>query len=146
MGFGLPAAMGAQLGHPDRTVALFVGDGGLQMTMQELVTIAHEKLPVKIFLLNNGFLGMVRQWQELFFEKRYASTPISGPDFVKLADACGMKGVRIEERESLVEQLNEAISYDGPVLVEVLVEKEENVFPMVPPGAAVTDMILSAKS
>ncbi len=124
MGFGLPAAMGAQLGHPDRTVVAFIGDGGLQMTMQELVTIACEKLPVKIFVLNNGFLGMVRQWQELFFDGRYASTTLTGPDFVKLADACGMKGMRISERESLVDQLKEAISFDGPVLVEIVVEKE----------------------
>ncbi len=143
MGFGLPAALGAQVGQPNRTVVAFIGDGGLQMTMQELVTIAHEKLPVKIIVLNNGFLGMVRQWQELFFEGRYASTTLSGPDFVKLADACGLIGMRITSRENLVEQLKKGISTDGPILIEVVVEKEENVFPMVPPGAAVTDMILS---
>ena len=145
MGFGLPAALGAQLGMPDRTVVAFIGDGGLQMTMQELVTIAAEKLPVKIIVLNNGFLGMVRQWQELFFERRYASTTLSGPDFVKLAEACGIKGIRIETRDNNLQELKEAIAYEGPVLIEVEVEKEENVFPMVPPGAAVTEMILSGE-
>ena len=145
MGFGLPAAMGAQLGQPKRTVVAFTGDGGLQMTMQELVTIAYEKLPVKTIVLNNGFLGMVRQWQELFFDGRYASTTLTGPDFVKLAEACGMKGVRITERDNLKEELKDVLTSDEPVLIEVVVEKEENVFPMVPPGAAVTDMILSGK-
>jgi len=143
MGFGLPASLGAQLGKPDRKVVAFIGDGGLQMTMQELITIAHEKLPVKIIVLNNGFLGMVRQWQELFFEGRYASTTLAGPDFVKLADACGLRGTRIESRDGWIEEMEKAINYDGPILVEVVVEKEENVFPMVPPGAAVTEMILS---
>ncbi|MCD6345974.1 MAG: biosynthetic-type acetolactate synthase large subunit [Bacteroidales bacterium] len=144
MGFGLPAAVGAQLGMPDRTVIAVIGDGGLQMTMQELITIAQEDLPVKILLLNNKFLGMVRQWQELFFEKRYASTPLKSPDFVKLAEACGVQADRVVTREELDEKIKKAISTPGSFLLEVLVEKEENVFPMVPPGAAVTDMILQS--
>ncbi len=142
MGFGLPAAIGAQLGKPDETVVLFVGDGGLQMTSQELMTITQEKLPVKIIVLNNEYLGMVRQWQELFFESRYSSTPLQNPDFIKLADACGVAGKKVTKREELDEALKEMLEFEGAFLLEIMVEKEENVFPMVPPGAAVTDMIL----
>jgi len=142
MGFGLPAAIGAQLGKPDETVVLFVGDGGLQMTMQELMTITQESLNVKIVVLNNGFLGMVRQWQEMFFESRYSSTPIQSPDLNKLAEACGVAAGRVYEREDLDSALKQMLDYDGAFLLEIQVEKEENVFPMVPPGAAVTDMIL----
>lgn len=142
MGFGLPAAVGAQLGKPDETVVLFVGDGGLQMTMQELMTISQEKLPVKVVVLNNGFLGMVRQWQEMFFESRYSSTPLQSPDFIKLAEACGVEAGKVHQREDLDKALKQMLDYDGAYLLEVMVEKEENVFPMVPPGAAVTDMIL----
>jgi len=142
MGFGLPAAIGAQLGCPDKKVVAFTGDGGLQMTMQELVTIAQEELPVKIIVLNNGYLGMVRQWQELFFDSRYASTKLKNPDFVKLAEACGIKADRVNEREDLDTKVEAAFAYPGAFLLEVVVENEENVFPMVPPGAAVTDMIL----
>jgi acetolactate synthase-1/2/3 large subunit len=110
--------------------------------MQELVTIAQEELPVKIIVLNNGYLGMVRQWQELFFDSRYASTKLKNPDFVKLAEACGIKADRVNEREDLDTKVEAAFAYPGAFLLEVVVENEENVFPMVPPGAAVTDMIL----
>ena len=142
MGFGLPAAIGAQLGQPHRQVILFVGDGGLQMTSQELMTITQEKLPVKIVLLNNEYLGMVRQWQELFFESRYSSTPLQNPDFIRLAEANYIKARKVTEREELEEAINEMVSSKEAFLLEVRVEKEENVFPMVPPGAAVIDMIL----
>jgi len=143
MGFGLPAALGAQLGKKNARVVAVIGDGGLQMTMQELVTISQEEAPVKILLLNNGYLGMVRQWQELFFEGRYASTTLKNPDFIMLSEACGVKASRVSDRDELDAGIHEALTHPGPYLLEVVVEKEENVFPMVPPGAAVTDMILS---
>ena len=143
MGFGLPAAIGAQLGRPTDTVIVFIGDGGMQMTMQEMMTIHQEKLPIKIVILNNEFLGMVRQWQELFFESRYSSTPLENPDFVKMAEACWLKGRRVSEREDLKGAISEMLNSDEAFLLEVMVEKEANVFPMVPPGAAVTDMILT---
>ena len=143
MGFGLPAAIGAQLGRPNDTVIVFVGDGGMQMTMQEMMTIHQEKLPVKIVILNNEFLGMVRQWQELFFDGRYSATRLQNPDFVKMAEACWIKGQKVTKREELDDAINEMLNIDEPYLLEVMVEKEANVFPMVPPGAAVTDMILT---
>ena len=142
MGFGLPAAIGAQLGKKDRTVVAFIGDGGFQMTLQELGTISQEKIPVKIVILNNNFLGMVRQWQELFFEKRYSFTEIEGPDFVKLADSYSIKAQRITKSGNLKEAVSEMLAHDGPYLLEVVVEKEDNVFPMVPAGASVSDVIL----
>ncbi len=142
MGFGLPAALGAQMGCPDKTVVLAVGDGGLQMTIQELTTLAQENAKVKILLLNNGYLGMVRQWQELFFNKRYSSTPMFNPDFVKVAEGCGVKASRVCEREQLQSSIEEMVSYDGPFLLEVKVMPEENVFPMVPAGAAVSEVLL----
>jgi len=144
MGFGLPAAVGAKLGNPDREVVLFVGDGGLQMTIQELGTIAQEKLPVKIVVLNNRFLGMVRQWQELFFEKRYSFTEIFSPDFVKVADAYGIPGQLVNSRIDLDEALQKMLDAKGPYLLEVMVEKEDNIFPMVPAGASVSDILLCA--
>ncbi len=143
MGFGLPAAIGAQLGKPNEQVILFVGDGGMQMTIQELMTINQEQLPVKIVLLNNEYLGMVRQWQELFFESRYSSTPLKNPDFVKMAEACFIEGRKIDAREDLDGAIMQMLHCEQAFLLEVMVEKEENVFPMVPPGAAVTDMILT---
>ncbi|MCD6331985.1 MAG: biosynthetic-type acetolactate synthase large subunit [Bacteroidales bacterium] len=142
MGFGLPAAIGAQVGCPDSTVVAIVGDGGIQMTIQELITIAQEGIPVKVVVLSNGYLGMVRQWQELFFESRYASTTLLNPDFVKLSEACGVPADRVEKREELDEKIHKLFHTPGNFLLEVVVEKEENVFPMVPPGAAVTEMIL----
>lgn len=142
MGFGLPAAVGAQIGAPDRTVVTFIGDGGFQMTMQELGTISQEKIPVKIVILNNNFLGMVRQWQELFFEKRYSFTELVNPDFIKLAGAFGIPARKVVKGADLESAIEEMLNTDGPFLLEVVVEKEDNVFPMVPTGASVSDIIL----
>jgi acetolactate synthase I/II/III large subunit len=142
MGFGLPAAVGAQLGQPDRTVVTFIGDGGFQMTIQEMGTIAQENIPVKIVILNNHFLGMVRQWQELFFEKRYSFTEIQGPDFVALSNSYGIAARRISKSNELDDAVSEMLKHNGPFLLEVVVEKEDNVFPMVPAGASVSDVIL----
>ena len=142
MGFALPAAMGAQVGAPERTVIAIIGDGSFQMTMQELMTIAQEELPVKIVILNNNFLGMVRQWQQLFFEKRYSFTDIKNPDFVKMAEACYIKGEKVEERTDLDTAIERMFQHKGPYLLEVVVEREGNVFPMIPQGAAVDEVIL----
>ncbi len=142
MGFGLPAAVGAQIGRPDRTVIAFIGDGGFQMTMQEMGTIAQEDIPVKIIILNNHFLGMVRQWQELFFEKRYSFTELKNPDFIKLAGAFGISAKKVELNSELEGAIEEMISHKGPYLLEVVVDKEDNVFPMVPTGASVSEIIL----
>jgi acetolactate synthase I/II/III large subunit len=142
MGFGLPAAVGAQLGQPDRTVVTFIGDGGFQMTIQEMGTIAQENIPVKIVILNNHFLGMVRQWQELFFEKRYSFTEIQGPDFVALSNSYGIAARRISKSNELDDAVTEMLNHKGPFLLEVTVEKEDNVFPMVPAGASVSEVIL----
>jgi acetolactate synthase-1/2/3 large subunit len=144
MGFGLPAAIGAKFGAPEREVVLFCGNGGIQMTLQELGTIAQEKLPVKIVVLNNHFLGMVRQWQELFFEKRYSFTEITGPDFVKIADAYGISGCTVDNRAELDVALRKMLESKAPFLLEVMIEKEDNVFPMVPAGASVSSIILNA--
>ncbi len=144
MGFGLPAAMGAKFGAPDREVVVFTGDGGMQMTIQELGTIAQEKLAVKIVILNNHFLGMVRQWQELFFEKRYSFTEILSPDFVKVADAYGISGNVVHSRSELGDAMKAMIDHQGPYLLEVMIEKEDNIFPMVPAGKSVSQIILSA--
>ncbi|MGM0376449.1 MAG: thiamine pyrophosphate-binding protein, partial [Bacteroidota bacterium] len=142
MGFGLPAAMGAQLGATDRPVCVFVGDGGFQMTIQELGTIFQANIPVKIVLLNNNFLGMVRQWQELFFDKRYASTELISPDFQTIAKGYHVPSVKVSERDNLDEAIQTMINTEGPYLLEVIVEKEGNVFPMVPSGASVSDIRL----
>jgi acetolactate synthase-1/2/3 large subunit len=144
MGFGLPAAMGAKMGAPGKDVILFVGDGGIQMTIQELGTIAQEKLAVKIVILNNDFLGMVRQWQELFFEKRYSFTEINSPDFVKLADAYGIPGAVVSDRKDLEPAMKAMIACEGPYLLEVKIEQEDNIFPMVPAGATVSNCLLGA--
>jgi acetolactate synthase-1/2/3 large subunit len=142
MGFALPAAVGAKIGAPERPVVCVVGDGGFQMTCQELGTIAQEQLPVKILVLNNNFLGMVRQWQELFFEKRYSFVDLHNPDFVKLASAFDIPGKKISVREELDGALLTMLEAKGPYLLEVVCEKEQNVFPMVPAGASVTDIRL----
>ena len=142
MGFGLPAAMGAQYGAPDRMVCAFVGDGGLQMTIQELGTIMEYKIPVKIILLNNNFLGMVRQWQELFFEERYSETKMHNPDFMKIADAYEIKGKKVVNREDLDGAIAEMIEHDGAYLLEVEVEAKGMVYPMVPSGGCVSNIIL----
>ena len=141
MGFALPAALGVQVGCPDDEVWVTVGDGGIQMTVQELATVVQEDLPLKIAIMNNGYLGMVRQWQQLFFEKRYSGTPISGPDFVKLAEAYGILGLRVTKKEDVVPTLERARQVNGPVLMEFLVAGEENVYPMVPAGASISEML-----
>ena len=143
MGFGLPAAIGAQFGNPDHQVWAVVGDGGFQMTMPELATAATFKLPIKVLIINNAYLGMVRQWQEMFFENRYSGVDLEGnPDFVKLAESFGCKGFRIRRSGDVRRILQQAIDYnDGPCIVDACVEKEGNVFPMIPAGAAVSEMI-----
>ncbi|TDA66970.1 MAG: biosynthetic-type acetolactate synthase large subunit [Clostridia bacterium] len=142
MGFGLPAAVGAQVGRPEALVFDIAGDGSLQMTCQELATVAQHRLPLKIALLNNGYLGMVRQWQELFHGRRYSHTRLEGnPDFVKLAEAFGIRAVRVTEPEQVRPALEEAIAYPGPMLLDFWVAAEENVFPMVPPGGELTRML-----
>jgi acetolactate synthase-1/2/3 large subunit len=142
MGFGLPAAFGAQTAMPDKPVILFVGDGGIQMTIQELGTMAQHKAHVKIVLLNNNYLGMVRQWQQLFFDKRYSSTELTNPDFITIAKGFGVEGLKVETRDKLEACVEQMLSHDGPFLLEVKVEKEDNVFPMVPSGASVSDVRL----
>lgn len=144
MGYALPASVGAQLGAPNRTVVTFVGDGGFQMTVQELGTIVQNKLPVKIILLNNNFLGMVRQWQQLFFEKRYSFTELQNPNFVMIANGFGMAAHKVTSREELEPGILKMLAHEGPYLLEVVVEKEDNVFPMVPAGASVSDILLEA--
>ncbi len=142
MGFGLPAGIGAKYGVPERTVCIFVGDGGLQMTMQEFGTIMEHGVDVKIILLNNSYLGMVRQWQELFFEERYSSTRMKNPDFVKVADAYGIKGRKVTLREELDEAIRKMLEHDGAYLLEVVVETKGMVFPMVPAGESITNILL----
>ena len=142
MGYGLPAAVGAQTGCPDDLVISVSGDGSFQMNMQELATIVQCQLPVKIAILNNGYLGMVRQWQELFHDKRYSQTElIPVPDYVKLAEAYGIKGCRVQRSEDVRPVLEQAIKHPGPVLIDFVVAKDENVYPMVPPGGSLTKMM-----
>lgn len=143
MGFGFPAAIGAQVACPDRLVVDIAGDGSIQMNIQELATAMQYKLPVKIVILNNGYLGMVRQWQELFYDKRYASTEIvHAPDFVKLAEAYGGVGMRAKKPEEVEPVLKEGLNTPGLAIMDFLVEREESVYPMVPAGAPITDMLL----
>ncbi|MGL4630067.1 MAG: biosynthetic-type acetolactate synthase large subunit [Leadbetterella sp.] len=143
MGFAIPAALGAQMGDLDRTVVAFIGDGCFQMTIQELGTIAQSNLPVKLVILNNNYLGMVRQWQQLFFEKRYSFVELQNPDFIMIAKGFGIEGKKISERSDLSSAIDEMLAFDGPYLLEVVVEKEENVFPMVPAGRSVSEIRLS---
>jgi acetolactate synthase-1/2/3 large subunit len=146
MGYGFPAAIGAQFGNPDRLVVDVAGDGSIQMNIQELATIAQYNLPVKILILNNCFLGMVRQWQELFYGARYSSTCLaSNPDFVKIAEAYGVKGIKVEDKKDVDAGLLEMMKHDGPVVLECMVDREEGVYPMVPAGAASSDMIFGPK-
>lgn len=143
MGYGFPAAMGAQRAFPDKLVIDIAGDGSIQMCIQEMMTVVCNKLPVKIVILNNGHLGMVRQWQELFYEKNYCETCMDAqPDFVKLAEAYGAAGYRITEKKDVESTLREAFAIDKPVIVDVRVSQEENVYPMVPAGASLTEMLL----
>ena len=141
MGFELPAALGVKIGRPDDIVWCIAGDGGFQMTIQELATIVQEKAAVKIAILDNGYLGMVRQWQELFYRKRYVATPLSGPDFVKIAEAYGFPGLKVKRKEEVVPAIEKAMEEPGPFLIDFVIEAEENVYPMVPPGAALAEVI-----
>jgi acetolactate synthase-1/2/3 large subunit len=142
MGFGLPAAMGAKVGCPDQTVVCIAGDGSVQMNMQELATCSQEGIAIKVFIMNNGYLGMVRQWQELFWDKRYSQVDMGQwPDFVKVAEAYGATGLRFEDKSTLVQDMKEAIATPGPVLVDVRVTREENTYPMIPAGKAARDMV-----
>lgn len=146
MGFGLPAAIGAKFGAPDRTVCFFSGDGGLQMTLQELGTIMQEHLDVKIILLNNNFLGMVRQWQELFYDSRYSFTEMENPDFVAIAKAYGIAAREVREREELDEAIREMLEHDGAYLLVADVELQGMVYPMVPAGGTVTNIIMGSEN
>ena len=141
MGFELPAAMGAKVGKPEEPVWCIAGDGGFQMTIQELATVVQENIAVKIAILNNGYLGMVRQWQQLFYGRRYVHTPLSGPDFVKIAEAYGVSAVRVTDKKLVTPTIEKAMAHDGPFLIDFLVEPEENVFPIVPPGAALVEAL-----
>ena len=142
MGFALPAAIGAKFGAPDRTVVAIIGDGGFQMTLQELGTIMQSEMDVKIMILNNRFLGMVRQWQQLFHDKRYSFVDIASPDFVTVAKAYSIPGKSISNRADLKDALSEMLNHKGAYLLEVMVGKENNVFPMVPQGCSVSEIRL----
>jgi acetolactate synthase I/II/III large subunit len=142
MGFGLPASIGASIGRPDTQVIAFIGDGGFQMTIQELGTILQYQVPVKIVVLNNCFLGMVRQWQDMFFQKRYASTEMINPDFVKVAEGYNIRGKSVAKREDLKDALTEMLTTSGPYVLEVAIDKEANVLPMVEPGSSVSEIRL----
>ncbi len=144
MGFGLPAAVGTKIAAPDQETILFAGDGGLQMTIQELGTIMQYHIPVKIVLLNNSFLGMVRQWQDLFFDKRYASTEMENPDFIQIAKGYGIPGRRVTERGDLNAALDEMLAAKSAYLLELTIEKEGNIFPMIAPGKAVSEVMLES--
>jgi acetolactate synthase-1/2/3 large subunit len=142
MGFGLPAAMGAAVGCPEHLVCCIAGDGSVQMNAQELATCAQNKIPIKVFIMNNGYLGMVRQWQELFWDGRYSQVDMGEfPDFVKLAEAYGVTGMRLEDKRTLVEDFKRAIATEGPVLVDVRVTREENTYPMIPAGQPAREMV-----
>jgi acetolactate synthase-1/2/3 large subunit len=142
MGFGLPAAMGAAVGSPDQLVCCIAGDGSVQMNAQELATCAQNKIPIKVFIMNNGYLGMVRQWQELFWDGKYSQVDMGEfPDFVKLAEAYGVTGLRFTDKTTLVQDMKRAIAIEGPVLIDVRVTREENTYPMIPAGAAAREMV-----
>jgi len=141
MGYGFPAALGAKIGKPEKIVFDIAGDGSIQMNIQELATAVANKIHVKIAILNNGYLGMVRQWQELFYKKRYSHTNMTSPDFVKLAESYGACGIRIEKKEDVKKAIEQAIGIDNVVIMDFVVEEEENVFPMVPAGQAINRMI-----
>jgi acetolactate synthase-1/2/3 large subunit len=143
MGFGLPASIGAKIGRPDKQVVVFLGDGGFQMTIQELGTILQYQIPVKIIILNNSFLGMVRQWQEMFYNKRYASTALVNPDFLKIAEGFNITSKRVSERKDLKKTLAEMLAVDVPYLLDVTINKEANVLPMIEPGSSVSDVRLT---
>jgi acetolactate synthase-1/2/3 large subunit len=144
MGFALPAAMGAKMGKPQTQVVAVIGDGGFQMTLQELGTLMQYNIPVKVLLLNNNFLGMVRQWQQLFFDKRYSFTELKNPDFVALTKSYGIAASKVDKRADLSKSIQQLLEAEGPYLLEAVVEKEENVFPMVPTGAGVSEILLES--
>jgi len=141
MGYSLPAALGVQAAHPTEPVWVVVGDGGFQMNMQELATVSQERLPIKLIIMDNGYLGMVRQWQELFHGARYIGTPISGPDFVQLAASFGIPSRRVIAAAELEEAFAVARGTDGPFLLDCKVERDENVYPMVQPGTGNADFV-----
>ena len=141
MGFALPAAIGAKLARPAEEVWVIVGDGGFQMTAAELSTAAQEGVKVNVAVINNGYLGMVRQWQEFFYDRRYAATPLKNPDFVKLAEAHGLTGLRVEKRPDVLDAVQRARQAEGTVLIDFRVEQEDSVYPMVPAGADLDAMI-----
>ena len=147
MGFGLPSSLGAQLGRPDKTVVCISGDGSVQMNIQELATASYYNIPVKIIVLDNGYLGMVRQWQEIFFERRYSETHLEhgNPDFVTVAKGCGVEGLKVSTVEELRPAFEKALASSGPFLLHCMVEQEENVFPMIPSGKTVHDTVLGDK-
>jgi acetolactate synthase-1/2/3 large subunit len=145
MGFALPAAIGAKFACPDKDVWVVVGDGGFQMTSCELATCEQEGIKVNVAIINNSFLGMVRQWQEFFYDKRYAATPMTGPDFVKLAEAYRLKGLRCNKRSDVKSTVEKTLSAKETVVIDFVVEKEDTVFPMVPAGAALDKMIRRPK-
>ncbi len=144
MGYGLPAAIGAAIACPGKKVIAISGDGSLQMNIQELATVSYYKVPVKIVLLDNSYLGMVRQWQQLFFDKRYAYTDIGGgnPDFIKLAEAYRLPARQVTKPQEIIPALQEALAAEGPFLVDIKVDREENVLPMVPPGGQLNKMVM----
>ena len=143
MGYGFPAAIGAQVAYPDKIVIDIAGDGSIQMNIQELATVVQYKLPVKIAILNNGYLGMVRQWQERFYDRVYAHTDITvAPDFVKLAEAYGAVGMRATKSSEVEKVIRKSLKTEGPVIIDFVVDREEGVYPMVPAGAPIKEMIL----
>ncbi len=145
MGFGLPAAMGAKVGCPDSAVWLIDGDGSFQMTIQELATLVQDNIAVKVAIMHNGYLGMIRQWQELFYGRRYVASPLSTPDFVKLAEAYGIPALRVKHNGEVVSAIEQAMNYQGPFIIDFMIEPEENVYPMVLPGAALAEVLEEPK-
>jgi len=141
MGYALPAAIGAQIGRPDEEIWVVAGDGGFQMTMPELSTVMQERLPIKMAIINNGYLGMVRQWQDVFYNKRYVGTPLYNPDFVKVAEAYGIPARAVTSKDDVFEAIRQAQNTDGPYLLDFQVEEFTNVYPMVTPGKSNADMI-----
>jgi acetolactate synthase-1/2/3 large subunit len=141
MGFALPAAIGAKLARPESEVWVVAGDGGFQMTMPELATAAQEGIDLNIAIINNGYLGMVRQWQEFFYDRRYSATPLLSPNFAKVAEAYGLRGLTVQSRDEVISAIREARGHRGTALINFLVEQEDSVFPMVPSGAALNEMI-----
>ena len=145
MGFGIPAAIGATFGAPERTVCMFCGDGGFQMTIQELGTIMEQQCPVKMIILNNNFLGNVRQWQYMFFNKRYSFTPMLNPDYEKIAEGYGIPCRTVIDRKDLDEAVREMLATEGPYILQCAVKEEDDVLPMTPPGGSVDEMLMEVK-